>query len=165
MWLVLHDRALSNSNRMKRHLTDDPRCKRCSTDADETLLHLLRYCPAARSIWKSVGGAANYPSFFDGDLTTWITRNIKVDGLIYFDKRPVCLALSLWWNCRWRNNFLFGRQNDIPIDTGSFIRTSVEESWAATCGVDEGNPLRMHLLHREGKPLYVGLLHQRIGWP
>lgn len=62
LWLVLHDRVLCNSNRLKRHLTDDPRCPRCHGN-EETLLHLLRNCPAARDIWRHVGGTSRSNSF------------------------------------------------------------------------------------------------------
>lgn len=59
MWLLLHDRVLCNVNKMKRHISDDPRCPRCNGN-EETLLHLLRDCPTSRSIWKGVGGTARY---------------------------------------------------------------------------------------------------------
>lgn len=132
VWLILHDRLLCNSNRLKRNLTDDPGCPRCSLNADETLLHMLRDCPAARAIWNSVGSTAGAPGFYMGNLENWIICNIKAEGLGFSDKWPTCFALSLWWNWRWRNCLVFGRQQDIPIDTGTFIRSRVEETWRAT---------------------------------
>lgn len=68
LWLALHDKLLCNANRLKRRLTEDPGCQRCNHN-EETLLHLLRDCPTSRHIWQSVGGSANYPSFFTGTLT------------------------------------------------------------------------------------------------
>lgn len=130
LWLVLHDKLLCNANRLKRKLTEDPSCQRCSHN-EETLLHLLRECPSSKHIWKSIGGSANYPSFFTGNLSEWICKNIKADGLIYSNKWPTCFATTLWWIWKWRNCVVFGRGNEIPIDTGTFLRNKVEEIWAA----------------------------------
>lgn len=122
----MHNRILCNTNRMHRHLTNDPRCKRCTTDQDETLLHLLRDCPAAKAIWASVGGAADYTSFYTRDLHTWLMQNLRAEGPIFPDTWPTCFALTLWWNWKWRNNLDFGRCNEIPINMGDFLRTRLE---------------------------------------
>ena len=55
MWLVCHDRLMGNVNRFKRKLTDDPKCFVCGELAESTL-HILRDCPAARSVWRKVEG-------------------------------------------------------------------------------------------------------------
>lgn len=120
LWLVLHDRLLCNANRLKRKLTDDPRYTRCNGNTDETLLHLVCDCPVAKNIWLSVGGTANYESFFTGPLGSWITRNIQGNGLIYSEKWPTCFALTLWWIWRWRNLDVFGRNADIPVEVPSY---------------------------------------------
>lgn len=67
MWLVCHDRLLGNANRFKRKLTDDPKCFVCG-DSVESTLHILRDCPAARSVWRKVEGFALDPNFFRLDL-------------------------------------------------------------------------------------------------
>lgn len=56
LWLLLHERLLCNTNRVHRHLADDPRCQRCNNNSDETLLHLFRDCPAVKSLHASIGG-------------------------------------------------------------------------------------------------------------
>lgn len=58
LWLVCHDRLMGNVNRLKRKLTIDPKCFICG-DEDETTLHILRDCPAARSVWSRLEGLAN----------------------------------------------------------------------------------------------------------
>lgn len=128
LWLALHDRHLCNANRVRKQLTDDPRCTRCDGDKEETMLHLLRDCAAARSIWKGVGGAANYPSFFTGNLQQWIACKMRAEGLTHSEKWPIAFALTLWWNWRWRNCLSFGRGNDIPIDTGTFLRQQIDSA-------------------------------------
>lgn len=43
LWLVLHDRILSDSNRVKRNLASDPRCPHYGNDED----HRNHYPPSA----------------------------------------------------------------------------------------------------------------------
>uniref|UniRef100_A0A803NE97 Gnk2-homologous domain-containing protein n=1 Tax=Chenopodium quinoa TaxID=63459 RepID=A0A803NE97_CHEQI len=69
-------------NRLRRGLTNDPRCTRCDGNLDETLLHTLRDCPAAAAIWRSVGSSANHPSFWAGNLEQWLIRNLDAKELI-----------------------------------------------------------------------------------
>lgn len=128
LWLILHNRLLCNANLMKRQILEDPRCKRCNLNEDETLLHLLRDCPTARHIWQSVGKSVNYPSFYSGNLEEWMIKNLQAEGLIHSDKWPSTFAITLWWNWRWRNLLTFGRAQDIPVDVGSFLAKKVEEN-------------------------------------
>lgn len=44
LWLLFHERILCNTNRVHRHLAEDPRCSRCNNNSDVTLLHLFRDC-------------------------------------------------------------------------------------------------------------------------
>lgn len=137
LWLILHNRILCNANRLQRHLTDDPRCSRCAQNTDETLLHLFPDCPIARNIWKSVGGTACYPSFYQGDLQGWITRNLEANGFIFSEKWPICFALTIWWMWKWRNCALFGRNAEILIDTGLFLKPKIDETWRVFMGDNE----------------------------
>lgn len=148
LWLLMHDRVLCNVNRMKRYLTDDPRCQRCNGQ-EETLLHLLRDCPAARSIWSAVGGTARYNSFFQGDLQQWITRNLKAEGLIFSEKWPTIFSLTLWWNWRWRNCVVFGRNEDIPSDIGGFLSPKFNEHFQALYDVVIKGSTAHHLCRQE----------------
>uniref|UniRef100_A0A803L951 Protein FAR1-RELATED SEQUENCE n=1 Tax=Chenopodium quinoa TaxID=63459 RepID=A0A803L951_CHEQI len=43
IWLVMHDRIMTNANRFKRSITNDPWFKTCSTH-EETTLHAVRDC-------------------------------------------------------------------------------------------------------------------------
>lgn len=125
----MHDRLLCNANRVKRRLSDDPSCLRCEGQ-EETLTHLFRYCPASKNIWRCVGGAALYNSFFTGTLQQWITRNLKLaDGLIFADMWPTSFSVTLWWIWRWRNCVMFDRNDEIPTDVGGFLHTRITETW------------------------------------
>ncbi|XP_057744587.1 uncharacterized protein LOC130962384 [Arachis stenosperma] len=51
LWLVAHNALLTNSERRRRHLTNDDSCPRCHHH-DETVIHVLRDCSYAQCIWK-----------------------------------------------------------------------------------------------------------------
>ena len=163
LWLTLHDRILCNANRAKRHLTDDPRCHRCVLDEDETMLHLLRDCPAARVIWEAIGGPPHLPSFFTGSLEHWIIQNIQAIGHIYPADWASWFCTTLWWNWRWRNGFTYGRSEDIPIDVGTFLRARMEENWRAFYCQDPIAPPRGHLPHVR-REVYVRWIAPPMDW-
>lgn len=114
LWLVLHNKLLFNSNRVIRNLAQDPKCQRCGYP-EVTIIHILQDCPIAKHVWSQIVGEANYPSFYTGDLSSWMVRNLEANGLIYSDKWPTCFAISLWWLWRWRNAAIFGRGTEIPL--------------------------------------------------
>ncbi|KAL2928004.1 hypothetical protein RDABS01_001753 [Bienertia sinuspersici] len=127
LWLTTHNKILCNANRLKRHLTDDPRCPRCP-DTEETLLHTLWGCPAAREVWRGMGGAARLGSFYQGDLQAWLTQNLEANGVIYTANWPIFFAITLWWNWRWRNCVVFGKSHEIPNKTTHFLQALFDES-------------------------------------
>ena len=131
LWLLLHERLLCNTNRVMRHLAVDPRCARCTLQQDESLLHVFRDCTAARQLWAQIGGPARSASFFSGSLQSWLLHNLNPVDPNLSEKWVICFALTLWWNWRWRNSYVFGRPNDIPVDTGAFLNTQITSTWHA----------------------------------
>lgn len=136
LWLTLHNIILCNANRVTRKMATDPSCQRCG-HPEEALLHIFRDCTIVRHIWQTVGGTANYPSFFTNNLTTWLQKNLKADGLIYAEKWPTCFATTLWWMWKWRNCVVFGRDREIPIDVRAFLHTRIEETWRSLKWAEE----------------------------
>ncbi|KAL2898047.1 hypothetical protein RDABS01_039829, partial [Bienertia sinuspersici] len=132
MWLLMHDRLMSNANRVKRRISDDPGCPRCG-GPEETLLHLFRDCPIAQNIWRSVGGPACYSSFFLGDIHQWVAKNLRAEGLIYAKIWPTSFAVTLWWIWRWRNCIMFNREREIPViiqmDNAACIQSLLKEDY------------------------------------
>lgn len=51
MWLVMHNKLLTNTARVRRGFTQDDSCSRCLHGSEDTL-HLLRDCEEARAIWS-----------------------------------------------------------------------------------------------------------------
>ncbi|XP_021761146.1 uncharacterized protein LOC110725977 [Chenopodium quinoa] len=108
--LVMHNRIMCNTNRFKRSLTDDPCCKLCPR-MDETALHILRDCKAAKE--------------------QWVVRNIKVQHRNGMSPEiwPTYFAIVVWWLWRWRNAVAFDRTSEMPIDAKSFLLDRFEEVW------------------------------------
>lgn len=127
MWLACHDRLMSNDNRHKRHLTDSPQCYICGEEIENTL-HILRDCAAARRIWRKIEGPAATPSFFQGDIRHWFISNLE-----YIDQSGnniwnTYFCVTIWWIWRWRNCYMFGRHDDIPLDIGAYLQVRFDET-------------------------------------
>ncbi|CAN1165565.1 Putative ribonuclease H protein At1g65750 [Linum perenne] len=76
LWLVAHNRLLTNAERRRRHLCATESCSRCSS-ASEDAIHVLRDCKFARDLWLSLIPTANLQSFFAGTLQDWLCRELQ----------------------------------------------------------------------------------------
>ncbi|CAN1789810.1 Putative ribonuclease H protein At1g65750 [Linum perenne] len=54
LWLVTHDRLLTNLERKRRHISDSSSCPRCR-DINESVPHVLWDCPFAALVWDEIG--------------------------------------------------------------------------------------------------------------
>ncbi|CAN1797288.1 Putative ribonuclease H protein At1g65750 [Linum perenne] len=76
LWLVAHDRLLTNAERKRRHLCAFDTCSRCSIAPEETI-HVLRDCKFARDLWVSLIPPDKHHSFFAGSLQDWLCRELQ----------------------------------------------------------------------------------------
>lgn len=102
------------------------KCYICNNQT-ESVLHILRDCPAARSVWKKVGGPASLPFFFRDNLKQWMMANLNVYEVEGNLNWATYFSVTLWWIWRWRNRFVFNKSNEIPLDIGAFIQIRVDE--------------------------------------
>lgn len=49
LWILAHDRLLTNYGQWRRKMTDSPGCFRCNGDIEDSL-HTLRDCPSSKEI-------------------------------------------------------------------------------------------------------------------
>lgn len=63
IWLVVHNRAITNEIRYKRHMNGSPNCRYGSGDI-ETILHVLRDCKWAREVWLKILNPCDTDKFF-----------------------------------------------------------------------------------------------------
>lgn len=159
LWLACHDRLLGNGNRYRRHLTDDPKCFICG-ELDESTLHILRSCPAARCVWNKVGGPANSQAFYQGELKSWVTSNLEYNNGDTDVDWPIYFCTTLWWIWRWRNCYVFNRGDEIPVDARAFIRVRVDETKRSLESLAVNIPAAPRLM----KEIYVNWEAPPLGW-
>ncbi|CAN1181076.1 Putative ribonuclease H protein At1g65750 [Linum perenne] len=100
MWLVSHNRILTNQERKRRHMTDDDSCVRCGAGV-ESIDHCLRLCHVALQVWQQLVPASKRNSFFSGELNVWWANNVR-------DKNWVDdFAISCWLIWKNRNEWAF----------------------------------------------------------
>lgn len=127
LWIAFHDRILGNLTRFKRNMTTDPRCFICGQD-EESSLHILRDCAAAKLVWRKIGGNSSTPEFWVNDIKEWITTNIDHQNMFEKEDWPTRFSIVLWWLWRWRNCYVFGRQHEIPVDIEPFLQLRLTET-------------------------------------
>ncbi|CAN1762667.1 Putative ribonuclease H protein At1g65750 [Linum perenne] len=52
LWLVGHERVLTNAERCRRYISYNPKCTRCP-DHIEDLLHIVRDCKLVIEVWDA----------------------------------------------------------------------------------------------------------------
>ncbi|CAA7023532.1 unnamed protein product [Microthlaspi erraticum] len=73
LWLVARQVIMTNMERQRRHLSDTGICQVCK-GGEETILHVLRDCPAMSGIWNRIVPAAKKREFFTTPLLGWLDR-------------------------------------------------------------------------------------------
>ena len=69
LWLVTHQVIMTNVERKRRHLSETSECPLCK-GGDETILHVLRDCPAAAELWTRLLPPSRQQRFFQLPLFT-----------------------------------------------------------------------------------------------
>ena len=75
MWLVLNDAFLTNHVRMRRGMTVFYTCAVCNHHS-ETVLHTLKDCDLAKSLWMSINNSLVHDNFFHLLILQWVEENI-----------------------------------------------------------------------------------------
>jgi len=66
---------MTNTERQRRHLCDTAICQVCKS-GDETILHILRDCPAMMGIWNRIVPPTLQRPFYTQTLLEWIYGNV-----------------------------------------------------------------------------------------
>ncbi|CAA0833902.1 Polynucleotidyl transferase- ribonuclease H-like superfamily protein [Striga hermonthica] len=104
-WLVARDRLLTNVERRRRHLAESAECACCGEE--ESTLHVLRDCDAARVIWNQLVPAAVLGSFFAMDLSDWLWYNLTPVEAFPDPAWPITFSYACWRMWAWRNAAIF----------------------------------------------------------
>lgn len=125
IWLVVSQVVMTNSERRRRHLCDSAICQVCKS-GEETILHVLRDCPAMSGIWTRIVPRNRRQAFFDQSLLEWLFGNLG-DELRREDV-PWCIlfAMAVWWGWKWRCINVFGG-TEICRDRVRFVKDMAKE--------------------------------------
>lgn len=100
LWLVGKQVVMTNEERFRRHLCDTKICQICKNGV-ESIIHVLRDCPAMAGIWIRIIPLRRKQDFFSMSLIEWLYVNLGgggVDG----ESWPTMFAMAVWWGCKWR---------------------------------------------------------------
>ncbi|CAN1279411.1 Putative ribonuclease H protein At1g65750 [Linum perenne] len=122
LWLVAHNRLLTNSERRRRHLAEIGSCQVCPGQ-EESVLHVLRDCPLASATWELLALSSGDQTFFQTPLLPWIERFIR--------KPEHCLlfGVTCWWLWRTRNDRVFNNK----LTTAESLTRHIQ-AWVALVG-------------------------------
>ncbi|CAN1189170.1 Putative ribonuclease H protein At1g65750, partial [Linum perenne] len=122
LWLVAHNRLLTNSERRRRHLAEIGSCQVCPGQ-EESILHVLRDCPLASATWELLALSSGDQTFFQTPLLPWIERFIR--------KPELCLlfGVTCWWLWRARNDRVFNNK----LTTAESLTRHIQ-AWVALVG-------------------------------
>ena len=74
IWLVTHDRILTNQHRVTIGIAQTDACPKCSQQT-ETVMHLLRDCPKSRCVWDRFLPPSKRHIFFSCLQSHWVKGN------------------------------------------------------------------------------------------
>ncbi|CAN1798129.1 Putative ribonuclease H protein At1g65750 [Linum perenne] len=100
LWLVAHDRILTNAERRRRHLAATDECQRCRVSTEDTL-HVVRDCQVAREVWSFFIPPELISQFFSDSLQIWLRKGLthKDFGLTF--------GIVIWILWKARNEAIF----------------------------------------------------------
>jgi len=96
LWLVANQVVMTNVERQRRHLSDTRVCQVCK-GGDETILHILRDCPAMVGIWTRLVPPRKQGMFFLQSLLEWLYGNLGDSGVAGGCPWSTMFSVAAWW--------------------------------------------------------------------
>ncbi|CAN1131440.1 Putative ribonuclease H protein At1g65750 [Linum perenne] len=100
LWLVAHNRILTNAERRRRHLVNVADCQRCRSGIEDTL-HVVRDCQLAREVWASFIPPELTSHFFSDSLQDWLMAGLTHKGF------ELNFGIIIWVLWKARNEAIF----------------------------------------------------------
>ncbi|CAN1744017.1 Putative ribonuclease H protein At1g65750 [Linum perenne] len=104
LWLVTHDRLLTNAERHRRHISDTDSC-RLYNNVSESALHIFRDCHFARSVWHALLPSGIVHDFFTGDIQRWISKGLQMENF------NLIFGITIWILWKARNEDIFDNRS------------------------------------------------------
>ncbi|CAN1725728.1 Putative ribonuclease H protein At1g65750 [Linum perenne] len=100
LWLVAHDRILTNAERRRRHMAAVDDCQRCRSYTEDTL-HVIRDCQVAREVWTTLLPSELGPHFFSDSLQVWLQKGLQHQDF------GLTFGITIWILWKARNEAIF----------------------------------------------------------
>ncbi|CAN1186747.1 Putative ribonuclease H protein At1g65750 [Linum perenne] len=76
LWLVAHDKILTNAERRRQHLINVDECQRCRGCTEDSL-HGIRDCTVAKEVWSNFIPTDLATHFFSDGLQVWLQKGLQ----------------------------------------------------------------------------------------
>ncbi|GMI94853.1 hypothetical protein HRI_003154600 [Hibiscus trionum] len=108
IWLAFRGSLLTNKERTRRHMADDPGCSLCGHVCEDEL-HVLRDCVISRGLWRQVVDGNVYHNFYTTPLHDWLYMNLVGNGIVarIMDNWNIFFAILCWKIWQRRNRMIF----------------------------------------------------------
>ena len=121
LWQCSHDSIPNHILLANRGMNISPLCPTCNS-APETIIHALRNCPKAQSLWNSFSPLCSAASFYDTQLMVWLRINCKLMHQCNATELDcaIIFPIAVWVLWLHRNNLVFGKsttQKDLKAET------------------------------------------------
>ena len=125
IWLLFKQRLLTNSERRRRHMTQDGGCQICDSDTED-IEHVFKHCTLAKALWKELLPPDQFREFTTTDLCDWLTRYL-------YDKQlhaswQIRVFVTCWQLWQARNARLFTDTSQTTSSIACKIRAIVSNS-------------------------------------
>ncbi|KAL9816790.1 putative reverse transcriptase domain, ribonuclease H domain, ribonuclease H-like superfamily [Arabidopsis thaliana] len=130
LWLVGNQALMTDAERFRRHLCISEVCQVCK-GGSETILHMLRDCPAMAGLWDRIIPRQRRRLFFEQSLIEWLYSNLGDDREAYESVWSTVFTMAVWWAWKWRCDNVFDKRGKCR-DRTRFIKEAAQEVTLAT---------------------------------
>ncbi|CAN1128972.1 Putative ribonuclease H protein At1g65750 [Linum perenne] len=151
LWLVAHEKLLTNLERKRRLLCNDSGCARCG-QPEESVLHVVRDCPFAASTWDVLNFPRSDPIRTVAAVDDWLRLVLKHD-------KSLDIGVLCWYLWKARNEWIFlGTQHSSEsIAAKSASWTDIIRSALCSDAVPG-------IMRPRKAQVDIGWVHGPIGW-
>lgn len=116
LWLILHNKLLTNCTRVSRRMAQNDTCPRCGRAAED-VIHLLRDCTHSQIFWSRWLRGNIRRHWNTGSQQEWVLQNLKRRNTRMDYNLPwnVVFAITCWNIWLDRNRFVF-REHDRDLE-------------------------------------------------
>ena len=134
-WLCNHRSVPVKQVIKERGINCNGLCPLCSVQ-EETILHVLRDCPAARRFWLSMGVPQALNDFLSLDLMGWLKHNCLCSSSIHANGLPwnAQFPFAVWLLWKQRNKAIFENSPLNPKLKNLCIQTTREYFYCVSKG-------------------------------